>query len=63
MYSISQALKKAGQFNCLQIEKSTTNLAFILVFLIHWVPFHKSRILDLLQDIHILECHIVQVIF
>lgn len=35
MYSIIQALKKAGQFNCLKIDKSITNLAFILVFLIH----------------------------
>ncbi|XP_013763866.1 B2 bradykinin receptor-like [Pundamilia nyererei] len=40
-------------------QKATTLiLAVLLAFLICWVPFHVTKILDVLQNTGILKCHI-----
>uniref|UniRef100_A0A3Q0S7W4 Bradykinin receptor B2 n=1 Tax=Amphilophus citrinellus TaxID=61819 RepID=A0A3Q0S7W4_AMPCI len=45
-------------------EQKATNLilAVLLAFLICWVPFHVSKLLDVLEYVHILRCHIILLI-
>lgn len=63
---IIQALRKR-LMEALNIQKTdqkatTLILAVLLAFLICWVPFHVTKILDVLQSTGILKCHITLII-
>ncbi|CAI5696225.1 unnamed protein product [Oreochromis niloticus] len=63
---IIQTLRKRlmGVLKPERTEQKTTTLilAVLLAFLICWVPFHVTNILQVLQYTHILKCHIIVVI-
>ncbi|CAI5696223.1 unnamed protein product [Oreochromis niloticus] len=63
---IIQTLRKR-RMEVLNIQKTdqkatTLILAVLLAFLIWWVPFHVTKILDVLQSTGILKCHITLII-
>uniref|UniRef100_A0A668RVL0 G-protein coupled receptors family 1 profile domain-containing protein n=1 Tax=Oreochromis aureus TaxID=47969 RepID=A0A668RVL0_OREAU len=63
---IIQALRNRLEgLNTQRTEQKATTLilAVLLAFLICWGPFHLSRILDLLERLGILRCHIVLIIY
>uniref|UniRef100_A0A669C636 Bradykinin receptor B2 n=1 Tax=Oreochromis niloticus TaxID=8128 RepID=A0A669C636_ORENI len=63
---ITQTLRKRRMegLNPQRTEQKTTTLilAVLLAFLICWVPFHVTKLLQVLRYTHILKCHIILVI-
>ncbi|XP_030575152.1 B2 bradykinin receptor-like [Archocentrus centrarchus] len=65
--SIIQALRNRvmGGLNSQRMEQkaNTLILLVLLAFLICWVPFHVSKIMDVLENVGILSCQIILIIF
>ncbi|XP_039897951.1 B2 bradykinin receptor-like [Simochromis diagramma] len=56
--SLNNRLMEGLNSKKMEQKATTLILAVLLAFLICWVPFHVTKILDVLQDTGILKCHI-----
>ncbi|XP_063353792.1 B2 bradykinin receptor-like [Pelmatolapia mariae] len=60
--SLSNRLMEGLNTKKMEQKATTLILAVLLAFLICWVPFHVTKILDVLQYTGILKCHITLII-
>nr|XP_023011364.1 B2 bradykinin receptor-like [Maylandia zebra] len=56
--SLNNRLMEGLNSKKMEQKATTLILAVLLAFLICWVPFHVTKILDVLQNTGILKCHI-----
>ncbi|XP_026008268.1 B2 bradykinin receptor-like [Astatotilapia calliptera] len=60
--SLNNRLMEGLNSKKMEQKATTLILAVLLAFLICWVPFHVTKILDMLRNTGILKCHIALII-